>query len=241
MCILLKKRSLRKGKCWFGSTWQRRIKQGGSPVFSVSYEIPNTSLFRRGSMGTMRPMPHYITRLTSQDYAFNGFRVAITRMKKNFVRYFSDLEFGSQSQALSEAARVRDAILSELSRCPNDPEAVFARYRKPPLDLPPGLHPILKPMEHIPSSCSLRCSGKVADIHTQLCRQFNIDRSSVLKLALYCLMSTLGQKELQEIGLRPFISFMESLRSPEDPDWVEFATGKQRPDTSCTPASAEIK
>lgn len=170
----------------------------------------------------MLSMPRYITRLTSKDYAFNGFRVAITRMKKNFIRYFSDLEHGGEYQAFCEAVQIRDAILAELCQHPDNPEAVFSRFRKPPLDLPPGLHPLLKPIKEVPLTCTLRCSGKMAIVQTRLCNQFQLDRSSILKLALYCLMATLGQEELQGLGLRQLLSFMESLRQHNDPCWPEF-------------------
>lgn len=103
-------------------------------------------------------MEKYIIRLTAQDYAFNGFRVSITRNKHLFVRYFSDLELGGQDAAYRQATALRDALLLDLQKHPDEVEAIFDRYRKPATNLPPGLHLQHRKTTSTPMTCTLRCS-----------------------------------------------------------------------------------
>ncbi len=65
------------------------------------------------------------------SYSFQGWRLCITRKKERFARYFTDREYGGDSDlALEEALKMRDAILGELAQGTESSSAVFARYRK---------------------------------------------------------------------------------------------------------------
>ncbi len=65
------------------------------------------------------------------SYTFKGWRLCITRRKERFVRYFSDREYGGDSErAFAEALKMRDCIISELDKGTMAPSAVFARFRK---------------------------------------------------------------------------------------------------------------
>lgn len=171
-------------------------------------------------------MAKHITRLTSSDYSFNGYRVAITHCKQKFVRYFSDLEHGNATTAYQKAKEVRDAVVQALEKHPDSTESIFARFRKPIPDLPPGIAPLQKPLNRIPSTCTLRCTPSIAHSLKHLCEEFRIDRSSVLKLALYSvtvLFAQKGEQGMRSADLKSFISYLENIRPEDSPDWQHFA------------------
>ncbi len=70
-----------------------------------------------------------LTRYTYLKTAFQGWRVCISRNRKQFTRYFSDKTFGGEEQSLAAARALRDRLLSELQAEPENVEAVFARHR----------------------------------------------------------------------------------------------------------------
>ncbi len=84
-----------------------------------------------------------ITRFTYEFTSFQGWRVAICRKHHNFIRYFSDRQYGGEEQALAAAITVRDQLLEELSLCPDDPTTAFDHCRAagPPSLYPAGIGP----------------------------------------------------------------------------------------------------
>ncbi len=85
----------------------------------------------------------YITRFTYEFTSFQGWRVAINRSKCRFVRYFSDLEYGSEEAALQAALSMRTRVMKALERFPGDPQRAFDSI--PPAkhyaNIPAGLKP----------------------------------------------------------------------------------------------------
>lgn len=187
-------------------------------------------------------MDKYLFRLTSDDYAFNGFRLSITRKKKSFARYFSDLEYGGSERAYLAALAMRNAILTELGMNPDDPEEVFALYRKTQASHLPGLFSIPSSVPGAgadPTSCTLRYRGRIAEIQTQLARRLGIGRASVLRLALYSLMSALGNEGCANLDADGVAAWLESRRAEGDPDWQEYM-GEDNSEASPKTASCPL-
>ncbi len=84
-----------------------------------------------------------ITRFTYEFTSFLGWRVAICRKQKSFIRYFSDRQYGGEAAALAAALAVRDQLLDELLQHPEDPDVVFEHWRTagPPKLYPSGIGP----------------------------------------------------------------------------------------------------
>ncbi len=79
----------------------------------------------------MKLTPHRnITRFTYEFTSFQGWRVAICRKQKCFIRYFSDRQYGGEKAALAAALAVRNMLLDELSHYPDDPAPAFEHCRE---------------------------------------------------------------------------------------------------------------
>lgn len=57
-----------------------------------------------------------LTRFTYEETAFQGWRLAINREGRTFVKYFSDKNFGSGEAALAAAEELMDKILHTLDQ-----------------------------------------------------------------------------------------------------------------------------
>ncbi len=90
----------------------------------------------------MKPLRN-ITRFTYEFTSFQGWRVAICRKQKNFIRYFSDRQYGGEDAALAAALSVRNQVLEELNQHPDDPTSAFEHCRTagPPALYPAGIGP----------------------------------------------------------------------------------------------------
>lgn len=66
-----------------------------------------------------------ISRYTYKKTAFQGWRLAISRKRHTFVKYFGDKQFEGYRAAFRAAVEVRDAILHELRQPGADPAVVF--------------------------------------------------------------------------------------------------------------------
>ncbi len=92
----------------------------------------------------MKLTPHRnITRFTYEFTSFLGWRVAICRKQKYFIRYFSDRQYGNAEASLAAALAVRDQLLEELRLHPEDPLSAFEHCREsgPPKLYPTGIGP----------------------------------------------------------------------------------------------------
>lgn len=69
-----------------------------------------------------------ITRYTYETTAFQGYRLAICKNKRLFIRYFSDSQYGGEEAALQEAMRVRDSIFRLFEQGSLTVSQVFAKY-----------------------------------------------------------------------------------------------------------------
>lgn len=70
-----------------------------------------------------------ITRYTYETTSFQGWRLSICRKWNQFTRYFSDKQYGSEQAAFEAALRMRESIFAELKCTPDNPRAIFARYK----------------------------------------------------------------------------------------------------------------
>ena len=70
-----------------------------------------------------------ITRYTYAKTSFQGWRVSISRDLHQYIRYFSDRQYGGEQASYEEALRVRNLILRALREKSADVESIFARYR----------------------------------------------------------------------------------------------------------------
>jgi len=166
--------------------------------------------------------------LDKRFHDFQGVKVAFRRGDAVFVRYFSEREYGGAEAALRAAEEVRDAIVRLLEEKPDDPETVFASFRKPAPDLPPGLRPLRKQPGPAPASCTLRSSGPLADELDNICDRFQIGRTSVFKLALYALGSFLSLEGNEGLDVRQIVAKLESMRPSDAADWEEYSQDKKR-------------
>lgn len=66
-----------------------------------------------------------ISRYTYKKTAFQGWRLALRRQGKQFVKYFADRQYGDSTSAFKAAVALRNEILKELKKGA-DPAIVFA-------------------------------------------------------------------------------------------------------------------
>ncbi len=90
----------------------------------------------------MKPIRN-ITRFTYEFTSFQGWRVTLCRHQIHFTRYFSDRQYGGESEALAAAVATRNRVLENLRIYPDDPERAFAlcREEEPHTCYPRGLRP----------------------------------------------------------------------------------------------------
>lgn len=70
-----------------------------------------------------------ITRYTYETTSFQGWRLSICRKWNQFTKYFSDRQYGSEEAAFKAALDMRDRIFDALQKTPDDPRAVFERFK----------------------------------------------------------------------------------------------------------------
>lgn len=85
-----------------------------------------------------------ITRYTYETTSFQGWRLSICRKWNQFTKYFSDRQYGSEEAAFQAAIEMRDRIFSALQQSPDDPRAVFERFKNG-LDETPAVAPATVP------------------------------------------------------------------------------------------------
>lgn len=86
-----------------------------------------------------------ITRYTYETTSFQGWRLSICRKWNQFTKYFSDRQYGSEEAAFQAAIEMRDRIFSALQQSPDDPRAVFERFKNG-LDESPDVAPATIPV-----------------------------------------------------------------------------------------------
>lgn len=84
-----------------------------------------------------------ITRFTYELTSFQGWRVTLCRNQVHFTRYFSDKQYGGESESLAAAIAMRNLVLESLKLHPDNPELAFAKCREEELvtRYPKGLRP----------------------------------------------------------------------------------------------------
>ncbi|HIX20571.1 MAG TPA: hypothetical protein H9862_08240 [Candidatus Akkermansia intestinigallinarum] len=84
-----------------------------------------------------------ITRFTYEFTSFQGWRLTLCRHQMHFTRYFSDRQYGGESQALEAALAAREHVLALLRSFPDEPQRAFALCRSEQREgcYPRGLHP----------------------------------------------------------------------------------------------------
>lgn len=84
-----------------------------------------------------------ITRFTYEFTSFQGWRLTLCRHQVHFTRYFSDRQYGGESQALAAALAAREQVLALLSSFPDEPQRAFALCRAEQREgcYPKGLRP----------------------------------------------------------------------------------------------------
>lgn len=168
---------------------------------------------------------HHLTLFTYEYTSFQGWRLALCRKGKRFIRYFSLLEYGSYERARQEALRIRDAMLTELDAHPEHPERVFDAYRKEALPpYPEGFRPLpARAQQPLPRSCTVKCSPEAARLLRGLARRWQVDYPSLLRAALYMLTAWSHQSEHREITLQELAEALRAMAGPELPPFSRFA------------------
>lgn len=84
-----------------------------------------------------------ITRFTYEFTSFQGWRLTICRLHTHFTRYFSDLQYGGEQEALQAALLERQRVYDYLKQFPDDPKKAFELCRRliPKTSFPPGIRP----------------------------------------------------------------------------------------------------
>lgn len=133
----------------------------------------------------------HITRFTYEFTNFQGWRVAISRQGMTLARYFSDKQYGDAALAREQAELFRDAVLEELRLHPNHTREILDKYRAQAKPVyPAGLKPCQVPQEPEAAeqkvgACSMRSNKVMQGVLKGVCRRFQLDTASVLKLSLY--------------------------------------------------------
>lgn len=81
-------------------------------------------------MRTVMKTVRNITRFTYEFTSFQGWRVTLCRNQVHFTRYFSDKQYGGESESYAAALTTRNRILEQLRKSPDNPEQVFAEFRE---------------------------------------------------------------------------------------------------------------
>lgn len=154
----------------------------------IQMENKNTNEYYGGIMNE-----RHITRFTYKFTNFQGWRVAISRQGITLARYFSDKQHGDPATAREHALRFRDHVLEELRMNPDSTREILERHRVKPKKLyPAGLKPCASQQDaEVPATeqkvgaCSMRSNRVMQGILKDVCRRFQLDTASVLKLSLY--------------------------------------------------------
>ena len=203
----------------------------------------------------------HITRFTYKFTNFQGWRVAISRQGMSLARYFSDKQYGDADIAREQALNFRNLVLEELRLHPEQTREILERHRvKPRQFYPAGLKPCHAPVEaDAPTdegkvgACSMRSNKVMHGVLKSVCRRFQLDTASVLKLSLYLfalhysdvaamadgvkpetLVRNKAEWELSELPpmddcLQRMIEQLESRAILAGlPSFEEFSTGKSR-------------
>ncbi len=197
----------------------------------------------------------HITRFTYKFTNFQGWRVAISRQGITLARYFSDKQYGEAELAYEQAVAFRDTVLNELRNNPERTREILDFYRiKPRPVYPAGLKPCQQPTdtpepeEQKVGACSMRSNKVLHGVLKNVCKRFQLDTASVLKLSLY--LFALQYSEAQDIAenlpiphamhanaqipgtdkyLQLIIEQLESrARQAGLPSFEEFSTGRSR-------------
>lgn len=83
-----------------------------------------------------------ITRYTYETTSFQGWRLSICRKWNQFTKYFSDRQYGTEEAALQAAMEMRDQIYAALRQTPENPRAVFERFKSPAYQENNGAAPV---------------------------------------------------------------------------------------------------
>lgn len=70
---------------------------------------------------------------------------------------------------------------------------------------------------------TFRCPEGISEQMTRLMVVRNLDRSSIIKLALYMLFSYMQREDVQMMDLYTLVRSVEKLATPEFPDFATFA------------------
>lgn len=204
----------------------------------------------------------HITRFTYKFTNFQGWRVAISRQGITLARYFSDKQYGDPEIARAHAITFRDHVLNELRMQPERTREILDRHRVKPRKLyPAGLKPCSTQgeatapaeTEQKVGACSMRSNKVMHGILKNVCRRFQLDTASVLKLSLYLfalqysdaaemadgimtpqVMQAKAKWEVDELPLvddylQRMIEQLESRAALAGlPSFEEFSTGKSR-------------
>ncbi len=98
-----------------------------SLLVSSRYTCSPISESKRNQKYTMTQ--RNITRYTYETTSFQGWRLSICRKWNQFTKYFSDRQYGSEEAAFKAALDMRDRIFDALQKTPDDPRAVFERFK----------------------------------------------------------------------------------------------------------------
>lgn len=71
-----------------------------------------------------------ITRYTYKIASFLGWRLSISKKRKQFTQYFSDSHYGGEEESFQAALEAREQILNALKTEDADPEEIFTSYKQ---------------------------------------------------------------------------------------------------------------
>lgn len=177
----------------------------------------------------------HITRCNKEYGSFSGWRFCITRFKQRLVRYFSDIEYGSEQNALAEAVSFREHIYNLLNQNPGNEAAILqkinAQYRRD-RNLPTALRRYA-PSATQRKAISFRITPQLSQALEHYSSFIGLETSSVVRLALYHYFTHIAgfneqpspddlQKHLDEleaqamaVGLPAFADLMTNAPVPD--------------------------
>ncbi|GAB5521188.1 MAG: AP2 domain-containing protein [Rhodothermales bacterium] len=106
---------------FFGRQTSPAVGPVRHPNVPGSMEIPSIALESKH---------HHISRIDSHSIELHGWQVRVQRQKKQYSRFFADVEHGSPENALDAAKTYRDELMAELPASGSNPQAAaFARNK----------------------------------------------------------------------------------------------------------------
>lgn len=165
----------------------------------------------------------YLTKFTKEDTDFLGWRLSLCRKGRQFVRYFSALEWGGMDRAESEARQIRESLLADLEANEETLPEIFERYRKTMPHLPAGMHAPCHGWERShPKACSIKLGESASALVAEMRKRWGVDLTSIIRISLYMFIAWSRDKKQQGVVIQGLSEAMAAWADDGMPTFEEF-------------------